>query len=352
MPKRRKLRGGWEESDEDFVNYRRNVMDPEFPNLGGVQRTMTIELITWANSKFNLGLPDNDDFQSVEIETIIRFLRNTVMKENPTLLTDDLNYDITKFSVIPQGTRFYRRMKTDKYNPNRPDPAWFDYTATMSESKFSFLKDTNERFTQQYLDRTINHFGNYLYEFEVTNDILIIDFPSRLVSYFETYIRRMCDESRSSVCVDGYTMDFLKYNTKPVYKPLPSIDGLRELCILDPKNFRMIRMIPDNMPTLSLSLPQPMKRVPSPRTRRTPPSIIPATQPQIMRTPPPSRRSSSSSRKSRSSSRKSTSSNKSTSSRRSSSSNKSTSKKRDRSFKNLQPTQSRRKHCETLFDIR
>jgi hypothetical protein len=51
-----KLRGGWEESQEDFVNYKQNVIEDEFPNLEGVQRTMAIELINWANSKFNLGL--------------------------------------------------------------------------------------------------------------------------------------------------------------------------------------------------------------------------------------------------------------------------------------------------------
>jgi len=357
MTRKRRLRGGWEKTDEDFVTYKRDVID-KYNELGIFEKAMTLQLIEWVNKTYNTNFPVTDDIHGHVVAEIIRFFRKTVMVEQPESLRDDFNYDMIKFSIIPMGTRFYRRMDTPTYTPVRK-ATWFDYTGTMSETKFSFLKDINKTFTAEYSDKIIEHFGQYLYEFEVTKDLLILHFPSEITPYFESWVRRMCIDTRYNVCVDGYTLNFLKFNTQSKLKHLPSLDGIRELCILDKENIRVVSMVrsPFGIPlpptTLSLQNPLPMKRVAS-FTRKTPPPIREASSTprrsssSSKLTPPSSRRSSSSSKLTPPSSRRSSSS-----SRRSSSSGTRSSSTRRSSSSNKRSSSSieRRKYCEELYSI-
>lgn len=77
------------------------------------------------NSKFN------KQFQTLK-ETLA-YIR-TLKKDE---LNDDFNYDLPKFSIVPEGTTFYRRQRTESFDSvNRP--IWLDYTGTMSLKPFIF----------------------------------------------------------------------------------------------------------------------------------------------------------------------------------------------------------------------
>jgi hypothetical protein len=54
----------------------------------------------------------------------------------------------------------------------------------------------------------------------------------------------MCVETKDLICVDGYTLDYLKFNPNAIYMDLESVDGLREICILNSQNLSFIEMSP------------------------------------------------------------------------------------------------------------
>ena len=98
------------------------------------------------------------------------------------------------------------------------------------------VKDVNEEYTKDYLDKTINYFGEFLMKFKVTKNLLILHFPSYASSYLEVWVRHMCINARNPICVDGYTLDFFKFNPNSIYKKSKSLNGFRELCILNAEN--------------------------------------------------------------------------------------------------------------------
>lgn len=220
------LKGGWDKTDPDFINnnnYKRFYMS----NLGEFEKKILQDLLDNINNKFT------KEFTNLEqARTFIKTLPSEELK-------DDFDYEFPKFSIIPKGTIFYRRQKIDTFrSENRP--IWLDYTGTMSVSPISFLKDTNIKYTQDILNKTINHFGKFLMKFRVNEDLLILHFPSYVFSNLETWVNYMCVHTHDKNCVDGYTLDFLKFNTHPIYNNFESLDGYRELCILDAQKVSLI----------------------------------------------------------------------------------------------------------------
>lgn len=155
------------------------------------------------------------------------------------LLVDDFDYKLPKFSIIEKGTKFYRRQKENNFESINQE-IWLDYTGTMSECKISFLKDTSDEYTEEYLNRTKLYFGEHLMQFQVNKDLLIFHFPEYAYAYSEYWVKYMCVTTTRSFCVDGYTLDFLTYNPNEIYKDLPSIPGFRELCILNAENISLV----------------------------------------------------------------------------------------------------------------
>ena len=237
----RKITGGWERTDPDYIEYKENVLSTKLRSLGTMEDTLTKELIENINEKFGTDFKSTDRMFN-HIDDIIRFIREQTV-ERPELFIDDFNYERIKFTIIPRGTRFYRRQTVNSFNNRSRSPVWLDYTGTMSNTPFSFLKDTNEIYTQQYLDNVKQRFGKYLLELETVKDLLIINFPDYVSSFMEAWIRRICIEQESTTCVDGYTMDVLRFNPNDVFKNLPSLSGFRELCINDANNLRYVKSI-------------------------------------------------------------------------------------------------------------
>jgi hypothetical protein len=211
------LKGGWDETDVDFIAYKDNIIK-NMPNLGQFERKILQDLLSNINSRFSK--------EFTKLDEAIAFIKTLKAEE----LRDDLNYEFPKFSIIPKGTIFYRRQQTNLFNRVDKD-IWLDYTGTVSLSQFSYLKDVNEEYTKDYLDETIKYFGEFLMEIKVEENLLILHFPSSISSYLESWVRYMCIATDNPICVDGYTLDFLKFN--PNYnKSFKSLNGFRELCIL------------------------------------------------------------------------------------------------------------------------
>jgi hypothetical protein len=213
------LKGGWDKTDEDFIAYDKNIKE-NMSNLGIFQDKILQDLLSNINKRFS------KEFTS--LDTAIGFIKTLPPEE----LTDDFNYELPKFSIIPAGTIFYRRHKTNSFDSQNRE-IWLDYTGTMSSNKFSFLKDINTEYTDDYLNETIKYFGEFLMKIKVNENLLILHFPTYASSYLEGWVRHMCIHSSNPICVDGYTLDFLKFNPNSIYKKFKSLDGYRELCILN-----------------------------------------------------------------------------------------------------------------------
>ena len=209
-------------------------MKKKMPNLLTFEDTILQELLLNINNKFS------KKFKT--LNEVVIFIKTLT----PELLIDDFNYELPKFSIIPEGTIFYRRQKTNSFQYKNQE-IWLDYTGTMSLSQFSFLKDINQEYTNDYLDATTKYFGEFLMQFKVNKNLLIFHFPSYASSYFEGWFRHICVHTNIPICIDGYTSDFLKYNPNKIYKDLPSLDGYRELCIL---NDNFIDIIPITPPQI------------------------------------------------------------------------------------------------------
>ena len=236
-----KLRGGWEKTDTDFIEYEQNELRPKVNTIGNLNKTLSEELVVTTNEKFGTSFENKED-QLSRLDDLVAFIREK-SNENPELFQDDFNYSHIKFTVIPRGTMFYRRQTVPTFNNNSYAAVWLDYSGTMANTPFSFLKDTNDVYTQEYLDKVKTHFGDYLLQLRTKKDLLIINFPYYVTSYIEGFIRRICVDLEIETCVDGYTMDLLQFNPNKIFKSLPSLSGFRELCLLDARNLEFIQLV-------------------------------------------------------------------------------------------------------------
>ena len=236
-----KLVGGWEKTDPDFLEYQENELVPKVNTIGHLNKTLSKELVLTTNEKFGTSF-ENKGGQLYQLDDLVAFIREK-SKEDRELFLDDYNYNHIKFTIIPKGTMFYRRQTDPTFNNTRPVPVWLDYTGTMATTPFSFLTDTNEIYTQEYLDKVKTHFGDNLLILRPKKDLLIINFPYYVTSYVEGFIRRICVDLGSETCVDGYTLDLLQFNPNKIFKPLPSLTGFRELCVLDARNLEFVALV-------------------------------------------------------------------------------------------------------------
>ena len=236
-----KLVGGWEKTDPDFLEYQENELVPKVNTIGDLNKTLSKELVLTTNEKFGTSF-ENKEGQLYRLDDLVAFIREK-SKEDRELFLDDYNYNHIKFTIIPKGTMFYRRQTDPTFNNTRPVPVWLDYTGTMATTPFSFLTDTNEIYTQEYLDKVKTHFGDNLLILRPKKDLLIINFPYYVTSYVESFIRRICVELEIETCVDGYTLDLLQFNPNKIFKPLPSLTGFRELCVLDARNLEFVALV-------------------------------------------------------------------------------------------------------------
>jgi hypothetical protein len=236
-----KLRGGWEKTDSDFIEYEKNELRPKVNTIGNLNKTLSEELVVTTNEKFGTSFENKEDNLS-RLDDLVAFIREK-SNENSELFQDDFNYNHIKFTVIPRGTMFYRRQTVPTFNNNSYVPVWLDYSGTMANTPFSFLKDTNEVYTQEYLDKVKTYFGDYLLQLRTKKDLLIINFPYYVTSYIECFIRRICVDLEIETCVDGYTMDLLQFNPNKIFKSLPSLSGFRELCLLDARNLEFVQLV-------------------------------------------------------------------------------------------------------------
>jgi hypothetical protein len=226
--KNKKQKGGWDKKDRDFIEYN-NTLRRDMPYLDWFESKILKELLLNINTVYDQKLKKIDD--------TLPYIRG--LDSNDSRLIDNYDYDLPKFSIVPNGTVFYRRQKTATFNSVKK-PIWLDYTGTMSSIPFSFLKETNEKYTVGHLDKTKEKFGNLLMKFETKIDLLILHFPSYATSYLENWVKHMCINSENNMCVDGYTLDFLKFNPNKIYKELNIVEGVRELCILNAQNVSLV----------------------------------------------------------------------------------------------------------------
>ena len=229
------LKGGWEETDDDYIAYRPGFIEHN-PQVDIFAENIKEGLLLNINKQFQQFQPFHEVFSSLD-EAIARI---TFLASNeslpPGVFIDDFDYTRPKLSVLPKGTIFYRRQTINPFVANGY-PIWLDYTGTMSREPFSFLKDINDEYTQEYLDSTISYFGEFLMKFMINRNLLILHFPSYVKALSESWVRYICLYLRSNYCVDGYTLDFLSFNYNLTYKKLKSLKGgYRELCIINNKN--------------------------------------------------------------------------------------------------------------------
>jgi hypothetical protein len=339
------LVGGWEKTDPDFLEYEENELKPKVNNIYNLEKTLSNELILTTNEKFGTSFENNKN-KFYELDELVAFIREK-SNENPELFQDDFYYNHIKFTVIPRGTMFYRRQTVPTFINTTHTPVWLDYTGTKANTPFSFLKDTNEIYTQEYLDKVITHFGDYLLQLRTKKDLLIINFPYYVTSYIECFIRRICVDIHNETCVDGYTMDLLQFNPNKIFKPLPSLTGFRELCVLDAKNLEFVKLV---RPPATMPPPPPPATMPPPPPPATmPPPPPPATMPPpphpLLSITPARLRKKSKSTSSKSSSKKS----KSTSSKSSSKKSKGSSRKKSKGSSTRSSKSSSKKSARMLY---
>lgn len=217
--------GGWEEQQ---------ISEYKIKNALDFSKYLQPKIKEYIKSKFENKTynknPINDAYNAIQ------YLRKNINDENIiNEFKDDLNYDNPKYSILPEGTIFFRRQITENFdNTEYFRPIWLDYTGTIG-SGVSFLKDTNDKYTQKYLDATISKFGNYLFKIKTTKPLIIFHHPSMIYSNSEFIVRNECIYLDTPYCAyaDGYTLDFLQFNPNEIYKDKDSLDGFRELCILN-----------------------------------------------------------------------------------------------------------------------
>jgi hypothetical protein len=144
---------------------------------------------------------------------------------------DDGDYSQLKWTKIKAGSVFYRRQQTKQFNRETWKDVWLNYSSRNNTRKSFLIEQLNENANNSRLKSTIGKFGPHLLKLKTTKDLLVIHLPDTITSYAEYYIRyfNYRTEYKMFLSVDGYTLDFLKFNPNPIYKELPSISGYREL---------------------------------------------------------------------------------------------------------------------------
>jgi hypothetical protein len=151
-------------------------------------------------------------------------------------LLDNKDYSNAKYSLIPEGTKFFHR----SYYSNIEDQnnyfknttyTWLDYTGNTeidletiqnsvknqtNTNTHSFLIDSP---TLEYGGLTCAYFGPYLHLVETTKNIVVFHFPccssnldKNFTAYTESFISNLCDKDGSligsNIC-SSYTLEFL-----------------------------------------------------------------------------------------------------------------------------------------------
>lgn len=206
----------------------------KFEDILEFEKYLKREINKYITSKF--ANKTYNDKPITNAENAILYLRENINEESIIdEFKDDLNYDNPKFSILPEGTTFFRRQNTENFDDTKHTYTWLDYTGTIG-SGVSFLKDTNNEYTKDYLDATIDYFGKHLLKIKTTKHLIIFHYPSTVTASSEGMVRHQCTHAKyPPYCADadGYTLDFLKYNPNTIYKNKDSLDGFRELCILE-----------------------------------------------------------------------------------------------------------------------
>jgi len=214
---------------------------------------------------------------------------NTIGTESiPVYEHDDGNYDTIKYTIIPKGTQFrFRSRQQLHWLDNRP--IWADYSETTGSPSF-LNQEKNASLGMQY------YFGYWVNTVELRKDMTILHMPinySRITvpllnrnnntkrirrnnttkrirrninvtADMELMVRSLCipnwrkrsiyknalNKYNSTICRDGYTMDFLYHLTdKPNSKfhgvrerLLSSMEGRREICLVNvtPKTVKLV----------------------------------------------------------------------------------------------------------------
>jgi len=108
------------------------------------------------------------------------------------------------------------------------------------------MNEYNNEYTEKYYRRTKEAFGEFLMEFETNHNLLIFNYEKDVKSSSEGIIRTSCSRVNSDVCpdyIDGYTLDFLEYNSNEPYADLPILEGYRELCLFNNKYVDFLRIV-------------------------------------------------------------------------------------------------------------
>ena len=263
--KKNTKKGGWKKTNADFVEYM-EFIEGSIPALRYFDSKLELELFENIRAKY----PEIESFQDMvpQIElykkkqdpthTYFELLKGIIpfIKTLPIeALQDDLDYTLPKFTIIPAGTVFYRRHKENSFvhghniNLERlgSPKIWLDYSGTIGSKHLSFLKNTNASLTKEYVNVAKAEFGPYLMKFRVNKNLLIFHYPSYVTSFAEGWPRYHCYHNYGFCAngIDGYTLDFLKFNPNEGYRNLPILEGFRELCIYDNRNVELIESIHD-----------------------------------------------------------------------------------------------------------
>jgi hypothetical protein len=169
---------------------------------------------------------------------------------------DDGNYETIKWTRIPINTLLLHRQPG--LNWRRNTALWCDYTGRITENdgKLSIIHDSF--LSRPFFNNPIFHkLGKDLTMFRVLKELNIIHFPVNynfdttdlnVPAASENYIRKICDYDKATICLNGYTMDFLTFYN---FSNLPSgygtfFPGYREICILggfnNPEYLEMLPM--------------------------------------------------------------------------------------------------------------
>ena len=189
----------------------------------------------------NIELPDRDGltegFGNYK-EKLIKYF-----EENPEASEDDGNYDKIKFTILKKGTILYHRQKD---NGKKRYDIWLDYSGR--EKNGVKLKDS-------FLDKPHikEYFGDWLMKYKVNKDLIIIHFPINydeidkkqnkslnVPSFLESGIRTICSRWVYKFCVDGYTLDFLKFNPNDIFKGKKNENEYREIFLYNADNLDLI----------------------------------------------------------------------------------------------------------------
>jgi hypothetical protein len=162
--------------------------------------------------------------------------------KNFFIKNDDGDYKNIKWTKVPVNTYLLHRQnnKTWRQNVN----IWCDYSGRIEEKDHHLVMNQNSFLNRPFFNKNIfKNLGKELLIFKVIKEINIIHFPIiddfttqelNVPAALESYIKNMCTNDEATICLDGYTADFLTFYN---WTKLPSgfgtyFPGYREICIL------------------------------------------------------------------------------------------------------------------------